>query len=670
MKILSFLIIFIIFSSVFCFKVPTVVDTVYNTLKQRIIKKAIFDGSARLMGFRNAGHAATLMKGRVHAVEKLTALSETFKDEVEVLSDAMNEQTEHVIDLLTRQIENSAEFHNAFGKIERYIPIIETSYNQMMRFRIFNKAHLTREVLKFAENAVDTKEKSIYDAINKLTTYLGGSEMISKQLPRNDLSSITEYLEAKSDVTECQMVTATIETLHTFVQSMILVIMKGKAVIKYGYNIKHLQRANETSLKDDTHLYKTELESLELMIMKSLERILLNFMQNTAHLHRFSYNCRPREGYKEGYNYERFTNFLSTYFADERFLYHPYRRWSSEFFACSQTCEEYDISSKSDHQLRYCKGPLRKCKKFEQNMRLCAVYGKNTTKLFSKDVDSCPKTDIFDTKSQLTADFFYCDTCYCRCDAQIGLNFVYTGPVMAPKGHVVTGVQLRKTNATIYMSILTGKPMPMGFVDIQKAKWFEISSDVDPMKNRDRYMRMTSWCKTFVLADVELERYHVVTGVQFVVNPRNCMINLKVYGSMINILYGILIPNSTVTAMAKPSARKIYKVSVENLLSGIDEKRDIIQSGKPKPKFITFTTTSVHEDLGQTTIPFFDTQPLQSPVSVVQSGVGLYHRSTKNFAGFIAPRLIAFNFTDYFVDIQLIQKLDTDLSGKNIKTRV
>lgn len=67
-------------------------------------------------------------------------------------------------------------------------------------------------------------------------------------------------------------------------------------------------------------------------------------------------------------------------------------------------------------------------------------------------------------------------------------------------------------------------------------------------------------------------------------------------------------------------------IKLDGLLSGIDGKEDILRTGEDEIRTVTLTKTTIEEDLGQTTIPFFDTQPLRSSMSVVQSGVGLYHR--------------------------------------------
>lgn len=530
--------------------IPPLIENLFNTLKRTVIKKAIFDKTSQILGYRNIGHAATVMKGRVHKIDKLIALSESFKSEVKITSNTVWVKSEEVIKTLSTQIGSYERYNRAFSMVEESVLDIESNFKLMMEQRV-TRGNQTEAFVKYAKSVAETI-RYVNDAINKLNSVFSGTGVIHHQLSRNFFVTTIEYLESKKDVTNCETRIATMETFHTFVQAMILTLLKAKIVVKYGYNIKHLERNNfnVSTLTEETHLYKNEIEDLEHLTIESIERLLLNFIRSTKHLKPYSYNCRPSIGYLEHENYERFVNFLSNYFVEERYLRHPYRRKSVEFFRCSQDCPFFDLSTISDPNMMSCKGLMRDCQKFESNPTICRKT--NSTQLFSTNTTQCPVNDLFQTGSKITPDFFKCDTCFCTCDTQIGYNFVYTGPILAHPGHVLAGIRLSKSRNTIFMSILSGKPLPMGFVDIRNSEWSELPQDEEPRKNRHKYFRISWWCRTFVLADVKLERYHVVTGVQFVINPGKCMIYLKVYGTMINVLYGTIISNSTITATIKP----------------------------------------------------------------------------------------------------------------------
>lgn len=52
-------------------------------------------------------------------------------------------------------------------------------------------------------------------------------------------------------------------------------------------------------------------------------------------------------------------------------------------------------------------------------------------------------------------------------------------------------------------------------------------------------------------------------------------------------------------------------------------------------------------DAAQTTIPFLDAQPVESILPVPLSGAGIYHKGQKNFGGFVAPKIMTYDFSKH-----------------------
>jgi hypothetical protein len=61
-------------------------------------------------------------------------------------------------------------------------------------------------------------------------------------------------------------------------------------------------------------------------------------------------------------------------------------------------------------------------------------------------------------------------------------------------------------------------------------------------------------------------------------------------------------------------------------------------------RYVQFVSTNYYKDAGQTTVPFFDAQPVNSKVPVPLSGIGIYHKGRSGSGGFIAPRIFSYNF--------------------------
>lgn len=71
--------------------------------------------------------------------------------------------------------------------------------------------------------------------------------------------------------------------------------------------------------------------------------------------------------------------------------------------------------------------------------------------------------------------------------------------------------------------------------------------------------------------------------------------------------------------------------------------------------FLKFTHTSISKDLGQTTVPFIDSQNVTSEIATPLQGVGLYWRGVKGFGGFVALKIITI---DHKTNIGLNQSVE------------
>lgn len=64
-------------------------------------------------------------------------------------------------------------------------------------------------------------------------------------------------------------------------------------------------------------------------------------------------------------------------------------------------------------------------------------------------------------------------------------------------------------------------------------------------------------------------------------------------------------------------------------------------------QYVEFTHTDIDRDAAQTTVPFLDAQEVISLLPVPLDGAGIYHKGRRNFGGFIAPKLITYDFSQH-----------------------
>lgn len=66
-------------------------------------------------------------------------------------------------------------------------------------------------------------------------------------------------------------------------------------------------------------------------------------------------------------------------------------------------------------------------------------------------------------------------------------------------------------------------------------------------------------------------------------------------------------------------------------------------------QFIHFTNTNIEKDAAQTTVPFIDAQSVVAQTPVPLNGAGIYHKGQPGYGGFIAPKIITFDYTPYLI---------------------
>lgn len=63
--------------------------------------------------------------------------------------------------------------------------------------------------------------------------------------------------------------------------------------------------------------------------------------------------------------------------------------------------------------------------------------------------------------------------------------------------------------------------------------------------------------------------------------------------------------------------------------------------------FIRFGPTHNRIDVSQRTVPFIDTQKILPKVAVPLAGIGLYYKGIPHYGGFLAPKLVIYDFEPY-----------------------
>lgn len=60
-----------------------------------------------------------------------------------------------------------------------------------------------------------------------------------------------------------------------------------------------------------------------------------------------------------------------------------------------------------------------------------------------------------------------------------------------------------------------------------------------------------------------------------------------------------------------------------------------------------FSASSFNKDASQSTVPFIDIQDVVSKPPVPCAGIGIYHKGRPGFGGFLAPKLMTYDFAPH-----------------------
>lgn len=69
----------------------------------------------------------------------------------------------------------------------------------------------------------------------------------------------------------------------------------------------------------------------------------------------------------------------------------------------------------------------------------------------------------------------------------------------------------------------------------------------------------------------------------------------------------------------------------------------------PKDRYAIFVESDLKKDAGQSTVPFFDAQPVEMEQSLALDGIGLARKGDNNGGGFLTLKLFTIDISQYMI---------------------
>lgn len=216
---------------------------------------------------------------------------------------------------------------------------------------------------------------------------------------------------------------------------------------------------------------------------------------------------------------------------------------------------------------------------------------------------------------------------------------------------IVGGLRFIEKNKIIFLQIQKIKASPNGFANTNDIAW----QDIPNYKRTDKGVKrgvdfhtLNRTDRSIDLDDIVAPPGYIITGVKFV----KVKSHLKLFARITEYDFTTAALNTTNTKWISTSTTDTNRKEIDLTQCGVTVKPNVqTKQLQEANRFVTFTHSSLEADAAQTTLPFIDIQPVSTQSVTPLIGVGLYYKSEKHQACFIAPKIFTYNFTNHLNDV-------------------
>ncbi|KAI9581954.1 hypothetical protein GQX74_011449 [Glossina fuscipes] len=536
--------------------------------------------------------------------------------------------------------------HYEWSILERDLLLIESMFGFFMRF------------VNDRGNSVDLEERAVMDLADSV---LRNDKIFSMDRIFQDIELIMVkqalYYRAlvASKEERCHDQQSTQQFLYSLYSDIALTELKGYTMMEFSWMMLRIYGkgnfTQESELMREGYHQRTE-RTVRLLreVMNRADRIV--------------WRCDPQM-YKLGQTYEEVTRLIQGYIENEVDMNHNRECW--------RTCEDYEYSKsegcfkdKFCARQERCTGHIHNCRYVDSDMFICQSGRGNVRRYeyvqyengitFGEETKCTRGTTQVDSWWRYL--FWHCTYCFCYCDDIYStktdryFNLRETlSDVAANK--VVTGLRFTKQNRVFHLQIQEGELSPRGVINKTSLAWKPVENytlyEKGVHNNRD-YYTLSYGARSIDLDDILTDDHtFVVTGVRF-----------RVMGAHLNLEARLTEFNFETGKLVRPESNSFWKSNDNTDVSG-DRRAKIVLNEPDMPtrtkaksipdsrhnQYIEFGPSSMRKDAGQSTVPFIDTQDVVSYPSVPLAGIGIYHKGRPGYGGFLAPKLLTYDFTPH-----------------------
>ncbi|KAH8302666.1 hypothetical protein KR044_009323 [Drosophila immigrans] len=429
-----------------------------------------------------------------------------------------------------------------------------------------------------------------------------------------------------------------------------------KAYILYEYSLLIRRVSGQRNLIPQTNTIRLNYKNIS-------EDALDTLITTMGKADRVLWRCDP-EKHVPQVTYDEVTRLLQGYIENEVDL--------NTTGSCSESCPDYRNSTRIScfeqkfcSQQPQCLGRLHDCQFVDSDLSVCQSpessnrryeYIEESGGQRFGEQEKCSR-DVNNVESWRRWIFWQCSYCFCLCDEPSPKSDRYFSlrKTVADVGanRVVTGVRFVKKNRIFHIQIQQGQLLPRGAINASTLEWVPVDDfkldDFNVIEGID-YHTMSYEKRRINLDEIVFRdgRTHLVVGVGFSLWKQR--LELEVLVSRLNFEEGKIAGYNIIEEYIPLSMFSVWDMPYDRVKINTDDL-DIPtrspHSSQPMSKnaqYLEFVNTGLEMDAGQSTIPFIDIQDVVSNPPVPLSGLGMYYKSSPGYGGFVAPKIITYDF--------------------------
>uniref|UniRef100_U5ENW2 Putative secreted protein n=1 Tax=Corethrella appendiculata TaxID=1370023 RepID=U5ENW2_9DIPT len=527
-----------------------------------------------------------------------------------------------VVQELTKEIELNANLAPVLDQIEWFTYELATYMDQLHEYSHYKNINKVT-FLDFADSIVG------HDATSLLSEMRSISEMITSTVKISGKTFMDWYKESLQGGRYKKNTNLSSTQQQTFLQFI-------EEIFRIEFGTYHLsQFAISVYINYKNGSYQQENKSIKKNLQKQLEAYAKLLNDHMPQLDRIYWKNDP-EKHIEGETCFQLNRLIIAALINEKY----FEDVQCTKVTCSKYTNHYLKNPKKvyDRNLK-CRDGYYRCRKMHDNYEYCLSKDPQSPNMYeylrSNSLDfgsqhSCSKLEY------ITRDD--CETCLCECSIYGNEedNHVYLSLIEQlsdiEKNKVIAGLRFRKTTNIISLQILQGDLLPHGQINASTTEWKTINLAGDNRTFQKTY-RFSHWNNKLVLRVLDIPvKNAVLTGVKFRWNSKD-MPDLAIQYTPVDYRTGLLDKSSS-----KWFKEETYGTTIRNAnLTKSTECKEKSYLKSESGDISAFAMSSLLEDGGQSTVPFFDAQDVVPSPPIALSGAGILLKGAPYCAGFITP---------------------------------